>query len=163
MYLLAITAAQRSIHLSSSYFVPDDMTVRAMTDAMRRGVKVQIITPGDLIDTELVRRASRSRWGPLLAAGAVIAEYQPTMFHVKALVVDGLMVSVGSTNFDERSLELNDEANLTVLDAAFAQRQIAVFDDDMRQSRRVSLDDWQQRPWHEKVVEQAASWLGEQL
>ena len=106
MYLMAITAARTSIHLSSAYFVPDELAVRALAAAVRRGVKVQIITPGGEIDAELVRRASRARWGPLLEAGVTIAEYQPTMFHCKVLVVDALMVSVGSTNFDNRSLSL---------------------------------------------------------
>ncbi len=117
MYLLAITAAQRTIHLSSSYFVPDDLAVDALVAAMKRGVKVQIITPGPDIDTEVVRKASRARWGDLLRAGAEIYEYQPTMFHCKVMVVDSLLVSIGSTNFDNRSFRLNDEANLNVFDA----------------------------------------------
>ncbi len=116
MYLLAITAADRTIHLSSSYFVPDELTTKALVAALRRGVKVQIITPGEDIDTEVVRKASRARWGDLLQAGAEIYEYQPTMFHCKVMVVDSLLVSVGSTNFDNRSFRLNDEANLNVFD-----------------------------------------------
>jgi cardiolipin synthase A/B len=163
MYLLAITAATRSIHLSNSYFVPDELVERALVAAARRGVKVQIIVPGPVIDTSVVRRASRSRWGPLLEAGIQIAEYQPTMFHCKVLVVDALMVSVGSTNFDSRSLRLNDEANLNVWDASFAQQQVEVFERDLRHSRIVSLADWQHRPLHEKALEQAASLLGSQL
>ena len=163
MYLMAITAAKSSIHLSSSYFVPDDLTVNALVAAAKRGVKVRIITPGTDIDTEIVRKASRARWGPLLEAGVEIAEYQPTMFHCKVMVVDALLVSVGSTNFDERSFRLNDEANLNVFDAAFAQRQIAVFDDDMKHSKRMSFEAWKQRPWQEKALEHAASLLGGQL
>ncbi len=163
MYLMSITAAQRSIHLSSSYFVPDELAVKTLAAAAQRGVKVQVITPGGEIDTEVVRRASRSRWGPLLEAGVQIAEYQPTMFHCKVMVVDGLLVSVGSTNFDNRSFRLNDEANLNVLDAEFAQRQIAIFEQDLQHSKPVTLQAWQARPWREKLVEQAASLLGSQL
>jgi cardiolipin synthase len=163
MYLLAISAAQRSIHLESSYFVPDELAVRALSDAARRGVKVRIITPGGEIDTEFVRRASRSRWGPLLEAGVQIAEYQPTMFHCKVLVVDELLVSVGSTNFDNRSFRLNDEANLNLLDERFARLQIEIFDDDLKASRPITLAQWNDRPWQEKLFEQMASWFGDQL
>jgi len=163
MYLMAITAAAHSIHLSNSYFVPDELVVNALAAAARRGVKVQIIAPGTDIDTEVVRRASRARWGPLLEAGVQIAEYQPTMFHCKVLVVDALMVSAGSTNFDNRSFRLNDEANLNVLSAAFAQQQIGIFERDLQQSRPVSLAAWRTRPWHEKALEHVASLLGSQL
>ncbi|MDM5177701.1 cardiolipin synthase [Massilia sp. DJPM01] len=163
MYLMAITAARDTIHLSSSYFVPDQLTIHALVAAAKRGVKVKIITPGEDIDSDLVRIASRERWGDVLAAGVEIAEYQPTMFHVKALVVDSLMVSVGSTNFDNRSFSLNDEANLNVIDRAFASEQVAIFDQDWRQARQITLQAWQQRPWTEKVAGQLASLVGDQL
>lgn len=163
MYQLSITAAERSIDLSSAYFVPDELTTKALTDALKRGVKLRIITPGEIIDTETVRAASRGRWGPLLQAGAEIHEFQPTMYHVKAMVVDGLLVSVGSTNFDNRSFRLNDEANLNVLDAAFAERQTKVFEDDLRKARRITYEEWANRPLKEKLTERLASLLGSQL
>ncbi len=163
MYLMSITAAKDTIHLSSSYFVPEELTINALVAAARRGVKVRIITPGADIDSDVVRAASRERWGPLLAAGIEIAEYQPTMYHVKALVVDSLMVSVGSTNFDNRSFSLNDEANLNVLDADFAREQVKIFEDDWKLSKPISLQAWEQRPWKEKVMGPLASLLGDQL
>jgi cardiolipin synthase len=163
MYLMSITAAKSSIHLSSSYFVPDDLTVGALVAAARRGVKVRIITPGHHIDSDLVRAASRERWGPLLRAGIRIAEYQPTMYHVKALVVDALMVSVGSTNFDQRSFSLNDEANLNILDAGFAARQVAVFEQDWGRAREITLREWENRPWTEKLHSEMAALVGSQL
>jgi cardiolipin synthase len=163
MYLLAITAAERSIHLSTAYFVPDPLTLRTLADALKRGVKLQIILPGKHTDAEAVRRAGRARWEPLLEAGAEIYEYLPTMYHCKVMIVDGLLVSVGSTNFDNRSFQLNDEANLNIYDAAFAARQIAIFRDDLARSRRISLEEWQQRPRLEKLWEHAASLLGAQL
>lgn len=163
MYLLAITAAHHSIHLSSAYFVPDTLSIRALVDALKRGVKVHIIVPGRHSDSTIVRRASRARWGDLLAAGAGIHEYQPTMYHCKVLIVDGLMVSVGSTNFDTRSFRLNDEANLNIYAADFAHRQVEVFNADLARSRRISLHEWQQRPLVEKFLEHAASLVGAQL
>lgn len=163
MYLLAISAAHHSIHLSSAYFVPDALSTRALVDALERGVKVTIIVPGKHSDAAIVRRASRARWGALLAAGAEIHEYQPTMYHCKVLIVDGLMVSVGSTNFDTRSFRLNDEANLNIYAADFARRQIEVFNADLSQSRQISLNAWQRRPLAEKFLEHAASLVGAQL
>ena len=163
MYLLAITSATRSIDLASAYFVPDDLTRNALIDAIKRGVKVRLILPGPIIDTDIVRRASRAGWGLLLAAGAQIHEYQPTMFHVKIMIVDGLLVSVGSTNFDVRSFRLNDEANLNVYDANFAARQVEVFEQDLAKTREVTHEQWQARPWHEKLLERAASVLAPQL
>ncbi|MGE5794885.1 MAG: phospholipase D-like domain-containing protein [Bacteroidota bacterium] len=163
MYLLSIGAATRSIRLSMSYFVPDDVAVASFVDALQRGVKVQLILPGEHIDTEVVRRASRATWGKLLRAGAEIHEYQPTMFHCKVMVVDDLWVSVGSTNFDNRSFAVNDEANLNVYDAAFARAQSAVFDEDLKRSRRISLAEWENRPWREKLAEHASAILSSQL
>ena len=160
MYLLAITAATRSIDLSSAYFVPDPITRRALVAAVKRGVKVRIITPGEHIDAETVRRASRGLWGELLEAGVEMHEFQPTMYHCKVMIVDGLMTSVGSTNFDVRSFRLNDEANLNIYDAAFAQRQTRVFERDLGKSRRITFEGWKARPWTEKVHEHTAALLG---
>lgn len=163
MYLLVATAAMRSIDLASAYFVPDPLTSNALVAAMRRGVRFRLVVPGPIIDTEVVRRASRATWGPLLAAGAEIYEYQPTMFHCKVLIADSLLVSVGSTNFDPRSFKLNDEANLNVYDAQFAAEQVATFERDIARARRVTLAEWEQRPWREKLMERAASLLHGQL
>ena len=163
MYLLAITAATRSIDLSASYFVPDEMMLRTLIDAVKRGVKLRIIVPGEHIDSEIVRSASRASWGGLLAAGAYIAEYQPTMFHTKVMTVDQVLVSVGSTNFDNRSFRLNDEATLNVMDSAFAAQQTQIFEDDMKLARQITFDQWRNRPLKEKLAERLASLLSSQL
>jgi len=153
MYLLAFTAAQHSIYISSSYFVPDDLMRQTLISAMQRGVKVKIIVPGRHMDVDVVRRASRGLWGDLLQAGAEIYEYRPTMFHCKMIIVDELLVSVGSTNLDERSLRLNDEANLNIYDHDFAREQIVTFEQDLQRARRISYESWRQRPLQEKVLE----------
>ena len=163
MYLLAITAATRSIDLSAAYFVPDELAIRALVEAMARGVKLRIVVPGEHIDSETVRSASRATWGPLLAAGAVIAEYRPTMYHCKVLIVDDRLVSVGSTNFDNRSFRLNDEATLNIMDAEFAKQQRAIFEADLALARPITLKEWQDRPLTEKVGERFASLLRSQL
>ena len=163
MMLLAITAATRSIDIANAYFVPDDVTRRALVAAVKRGVRVRILVPGKYIDTATVRRASRGLWGELLEAGVQIHEYLPTMLHCKLMVVDGLMTSVGSTNFDVRSFRLNDEANLNIYDAAFAVRQTEVFEADLKQSRRVTLQTWRARPFTEKLHEHVLAWFGSLL
>jgi cardiolipin synthase len=163
MYLLAITAAESSIDLSAAYFVPDELTRAALVAALRRGVRLRIIVPGTKIDTEVVRKASRAGWGELLEAGAEIHEYQPTMFHCKTLIVDRQLVSVGSTNFDNRSFRLNDEANLNIYDPEFAGRTTAVFEQDLGRSRRITLEAWKNLPWQEKLLEKASTLLSSQL
>jgi cardiolipin synthase len=163
MYLLSIAAATKTIHLSMAYFAPDDPALDTLKAAIQRGVKVQIILPGPITDAQLVQDASRAKWGELLALGAEIYRYQPTMFHCKVLVVDGVWSSVGSNNFDPRSFRLNDEANLNVYDKEVAARQIADFENDLKQSRRVTLEEWQARPWHEKLKERLALLVGPQL
>jgi len=163
MYLLSIAAATKTIDLSSAYFVPDDLTVGALVAAMQRGVRLRIITPGPIIDSQTVRGASRAAWGPLLEAGAEISEYQPTMFHCKVFTVDGLLVSVGSTNFDNRSFRLNDEANLNIYDEAFAAGQTAQFEADLRLSKRLTYEAWKDRPLREKAMEHVAALLSSQL
>ncbi len=163
MYLMAITAAKESIDLSSAYFIPDELATKALIAASKRGVKIRVITPGEHIDTELVRRASRAGWGEMLKADIKIAEYSPTMYHCKVLIVDNLLVSVGSTNFDNRSFRLNDEANLNVLNEDFAKEQTQIFESDWLKSSQISYQKWQQRPIQEKVVEKFASMFNSQL
>ena len=160
MYLLALTAAERNIQISASYFVPDEMTRAALIDARKRGVRVQLILPGKHIDTETVRSSSRGMWGELLQAGVEISEYEPTMYHCKVMIVDDLLVSVGSTNFDDRSFQLNDEANLNIYDADFARAQVAIFERDLKSARRITYEQWLDRPWKDKAWEEIASWLG---
>jgi cardiolipin synthase len=163
MYLFSIAAAVKSIDLSAAYFVPDELTRQALLSAMKRGVKLRIIVPGEHMDSETVKSASRAQWGPLLEGGALIAEYQPTMYHCKLLIIDGLLVSMGSTNFDNRSFRLNDEATLNLLDATVAAQQTTVFEQDLARSRPVSLAMWAQRPMREKVADWFGNLLSSQL
>ena len=163
MYLMAIAAAERSIDLEAAYFVPDALIIKALQAARHRGVRVRVIVPGKHIDSETVRLASKAHWGELLLAGVEIHEYQPTMMHNKLLVVDGLLTSVGSTNFDVRSFRLNDEASLNVYDAAFAARMTEVFEADLKPTVRYTHAMWQQRPLKEKLFEKFVLPLKSQL
>jgi cardiolipin synthase len=163
MYMLSIAAAKKHILIENSYFVPDETSVEAFCQAIKRGVSVKIIVPGPEIDMTVVRTASRAQWGKLLEAGVEIYEYLPTMFHCKILIIDDLWVSVGSTNFDNRSFRLNDEANLNVIDAKLAAELTAQFEEDLRVSVPITLNAWRNRPKREKLVENLAHLVRGQL
>ena len=126
-------------------------------------MRIRILVPGEHTDSDTVRLASKAQWEPLIQAGIELYEYRPTMMHIKMLIVDGELVSVGSTNFDIRSFRLNDEASLNVYDRGFAADMTAVFDADLRQSRRYTLHDWRDRPWKERLFEKFVLPLKSQL
>ncbi|TGS16189.1 cardiolipin synthase B [Mesorhizobium sp. M2E.F.Ca.ET.209.01.1.1] len=163
MMLAAIAAAKDHLRIGMAYFVPDEIALQQILDARKRGVAVDVIVPNSLTDVPIVRKGSRHFWGELLEAGVRIYEFQPTMYHPKLLIVDDVWASFGSTNLDERSLRLNDEASLNVYGRDFAQTQIDLFNEDLKRSRQISLAEWQARPLTEKVTDWLASKLHTQL
>jgi cardiolipin synthase len=163
MYLLAIAAARSSIDLEAAYFIPGDLVRKALQDALRRGVKIRIVVPGAHVDSELVDDASQAQWGAMLDAGGKIYRFQPSLFHSKLMIVDRYLTMVGSTNFDERSFRLNDEANLDVYDRAFAEHMGAVFERDVAQSSEITAAEWRKRPWMRRLEDELSSWGGPQL
>ena len=163
MYLLSIASAAKSIRLQAAYFVPDDLAIETLVTACKRGVKVEIIVPGPHTDWEIVQGASRSRWGALLDAGVRIYAYQPSLYHSKVLIVDDVWVSVCSTNFDNRSFRLNDEANLNIYDAVFAAEQVTVFEADKSVSRLMTRADFKNRSVFGKAFDAVVGLLRQQL
>jgi cardiolipin synthase len=153
MYLLSIASATRTIRLQAGYFVPDDLAIETLVTARKRGVRVEIIVPGPHTDSEIVQGAGQSRWAALLDAGVRIYAYQPSLYHCKVLIVDEVWVSVGSTNFDNRSFRLNDEANLNIYDAGFAAEQVVAFEHDKSVSRRMTLAEFKDRSMFRKIFE----------
>jgi cardiolipin synthase len=153
MYRLAVAAATRSSDLEAAYFIPDKLMVDALIDARDRGARIRLLVPGKYIDSVLVRMASKRRWGRLLEAGVQIFEYQPTMLHNKMLILDGQLVSVGSTNFDMRSFDLNDEASLNVYSSSFSTQMTAVMEADLQHATAYTLNMWKQRSWLQKLGE----------
>jgi cardiolipin synthase len=153
MYLLAIAAAKETIDLAASYFVPDKLLIEALIAARGRDVRVRILLPGPHIDSLTVKIASKAEWGVLLQAGAEIHAYQPTMLHTKLLVIDNEFVSVGSTNFDIRSIRLNDEASLNIYSSEFATQMTTVFEADLLAAESYSFALWENRPLREKLTE----------
>ena len=163
MYLMSIAAAEHSIDLAASYFVPDELIIQALIAARQRGVRVRVLVPGEHIDSQAVRLASKASWGKLLEVGVEVYEYRPTMLHVKLLVVDRELVSVGSTNFDVRSFQLNDEASLNIYNPAFAGRMTAVFEADLLKAKPYTHAMWKQRPLSEKFAEKVVLPIRSQL
>jgi cardiolipin synthase len=163
MYLMSISSASKNVRLANAYFVPDKLAIDTFLEAAHRGVKIEIIVPGRHIDQQAVRRASRNRWPELLKAGIRMFEYQPTMFHCKYLIVDDTWVSVGSSNFDPRSFRLNAEANLNVLNSAFAAQQIKVFEQDKARSKEITLEMLKHQPIWDKVLNKAVTPLVPEL
>jgi cardiolipin synthase A/B len=150
---LLIASARRTIAITTPYFLPDKTLMRELCCAIDRGVKVQILVPGTKSDHLLTRSTSRGGYGGLLKNGAEVYEYQPSMIHAKILIVDDLWTVVGSTNFDNRSFGINVEVNLAVRDRAVAQRPGDDFTVDLRQSQRITLEDWRRRPVTERITE----------
>jgi cardiolipin synthase len=156
LFQMLLASAERTVSITTPYFLPDKGLVGELCRAVERGVKIRILVPGRSSDHMLTRSTSRGGYGPLLRAGAEVYEYQPSMIHAKVLVVDELWAVVGSTNFDNRSFGINDEVNLAACDQAIAARLERDMAHDLTKSRRVSLDEWEHRP----VTERAPELLG---
>jgi cardiolipin synthase A/B len=153
LYYLAIKAAKREIIIQNPYLLPDDEAIEALEEAVARGVDVKIMVPSDdATDSPVVQHASHHHFGTLLKKGVKIWEYQKTLLHQKVIVVDGVWSSVGSTNFDDRSFDLNDEVNIGVFDPAVAAQLSAAFESDLRHARKRELAEWKDRgTWHKFV------------
>jgi len=162
MFLLAMTAARRSIYITNPYFVPDEKMVETLIQARRRGVRVVLLLPG-AIDHNLVRQASRGGFGRLLKEGIEIHEYKPAMLHAKTMVIDSMWATVGSTNLDRRSFALNEELNLVIYDAGVARRLEQVFEKDLSESGVVTYKRWASRGLMSRVLEFLAVPVRDQL
>jgi cardiolipin synthase len=161
LYLLAIASAREQIDIQSPYLITDESSQWSLKEARNRGVRIRMLVEGDKTDAKTVKYASRGDYEKLLEMGIEISEYQPTMMHTKAITIDDLMSIVGSANFDNRSLELNDELNVAVFDPALARRLRADFDKDLTASKKLTLEDWRARPLPEKGRDWLLSYFGE--
>ncbi len=154
VYAVSLAAAAKEIWIANSYFLPDEQASGLMIDAVKRGVDVRVIVPSDAHnDVPATKAAGRASFGPLLAGGVRIFEYQPTMFHLKTMVVDGIFSTVGSANFDDRSFHLNEEINLFVYDAAFAAEMRDRYERDLTRCREYTLAMWRERPLKKRITE----------
>jgi cardiolipin synthase A/B len=161
-HLFAIAAARKTIDIANAYFVPDDLAIEMLLDARQRGVRVRVIVPA-INDSKIGRAASRSRWGKLLAGGVEFHQYQPAMYHVKSMIVDGVLVTVGSANFDNRSFAINDEVTLNILDRAVGAENLRIFEADLKRSVPLTQAEFEARPIHIRVFDHLSGLLRSQL
>ena len=153
LFQTLIASAQKCVYVSTPYFLPDRSAVKALVEAVRqRHVEVKILTPGDKSDQRLARALSRALYGRLLPYGVRIFEYQPSMIHVKALMVDDCWAVVGSTNFDYRSFDLNDEVNLAMSDEDATRKLTADFHHDLADAREITYEEWRKK-WRFRMLE----------
>jgi cardiolipin synthase len=162
LFLLSIVSARKSIYITNPYFIPDERMIEALLEAVKRGVRVVVLGPGD-IDWLLVYRASRRGFGELLLGGIELYEYQPALLHAKTMVVDGTWALVGTTNLDNRSFALNEEINFIAYDAGIAGQLEKAFLADLEHSKKLDYETWRSRPWSEKVLELFTIPIEEQL
>ena len=154
---LTIAGSSRTLYIANSYFVPDDDFRALLLDAARRGVDVRVLTVSEATDIRTTWYAGRARYAELLRGGVRIYEYQPTMMHAKTAVADGIWGTIGSMNFDNRSLAFNNESNLVVWDPAFGARMDSTFLRDLTHAREIRLAEFEKRPWTTRVIELGAS------
>jgi cardiolipin synthase len=158
-FALSIAAARKTLYITNSYFAPDGSFVDLLAAAAERRVDVRVLTAGPRTDVSIVRFAGRAWYERLLRAGVRVYEWQPTTLHAKTFVVDGEWFTVGSMNFDNRSMSLNDEANLMVLDRTLGSEMDRAFLEDLNHSREITIEEFRTRSWLERLAERGANWL----
>jgi len=163
VYTVAIASARKEIIIQNPYFVPDDGVCELLGKMVQRGVAVHLMVPGKHTDSPFVHDAGCVLYQDLLRAGVRIYEFEPTLPHQKIVVIDGIWSHVGSTNFDARSLALNEEVGIGLLDPAVARQLREAFEADLKRSTEISLQRWMQRPWHAKAWSWFAYRLHDQL
>jgi cardiolipin synthase A/B len=161
-YLFAIAAARKSIDIAHAYFVPDDLAIQMLIEARQRGVRVRVVVPA-FNDSKVGRAAARSRWGELIAAGAEFHLYQPAMYHAKSMLVDDVLLTIGSANFDNRSFSINDEVTLSVIDKKTAAENLRIFEDDVKHSKPLTREEFESRPFYVKIFDYLAGTLRSQF
>jgi cardiolipin synthase len=160
---LSLTSARKTLYISNSYFVPDGDFRHMLERAAKRGVDVRVLTVNSKTDVKSTWYAGRHYYEELLRAGVRIYEYQPTMLHSKTITVDGRWSSIGSMNFDNRSMALNNESNLVVLDSAFGAQMDSTFFDDLRYSKEITLPAFERRSRWSRLLEWGATLLSRLL
>jgi cardiolipin synthase len=154
---LSVASARKTLYVANSYFVPDDDFRTLLTLARKRGVDVRILTVSKVTDVKTTWWAGRSRYEELLQAGIRIYEYQPSMMHAKTFIVDGMWGSIGSMNFDNRSLAFNNESNLVFLDSGVGAQMDSTFLEDLKYTKEITLAEWRRRPWYDRIIENGSA------
>jgi cardiolipin synthase len=153
LYYLAINSARREVIIQNPYLLPDDDAIQALEKAVDRGVDVRVMVPAtESTDSPIVQHASHHHFGTLLKRGVKLYEYQPTLLHQKVIIVDGVWSCVGSTNFDDRSFQLNDEISMGIIDPNIAGQLRAAFFEDLKKAHQRGFEEWKNRSlWHKTI------------
>ncbi len=159
LYTVAIASARKEVIIQNPYFAPDDGVCELLAKMVKRGVAVHLMVPGKETDSPFVRTAGSYLYRSLLEAGVRVYEFEPTLPHQKIVIVDRIWSHVGSTNFDARSLALNEEVGVGILDESTAEELRAAFEADLRRSKELQLERWRRRP----MFERGYAWLAYQL
>jgi cardiolipin synthase len=157
LFALSIAGARKTLYVTNSYFAPERSFIDMLAAAAKRGVDVRILTAGARTDINIVRDAGRASYNTLLEAGVRVFEWQPSTLHAKAFVVDGQWSAIGSMNFDNRSMALNDESTLMILDPTIGRQMDQIFLDDLRHSEEITLTAFQRRSWWARLTERVAN------
>jgi cardiolipin synthase A/B len=160
---VAFSSAEQSIWITNAYCAPGKAHVRLLVEAVKRGVDVRLLLPGKHNDQPMTKAAGRTAYGDLLKGGVKIFEYEPSMIHAKTVVVDGQFSIFGSSNFDSRSSQINEELDIAVLDAGFGKRMQQIFENDLKHSKPYTLENFQQRSLWERLTEVVALPIHSQL
>ncbi|MDQ6802640.1 MAG: cardiolipin synthase [Acidobacteriota bacterium] len=154
LYYLAINAARKELLIQNPYFLPHEDAIDSLMQAVRRGVDVRIMLPSaSIIDSALVQHASHHHYGDMLKNGIRIFEHQKTLTHQKIMIVDKMWSCVGSTNFDDRSFELNDEITVGMINRGIAKKLRDAFHRDLLDCKEIEFDAWRTRPWRHRLID----------
>ena len=153
MFKMALASAQKELLIQNPYFIPDEQTVKLLRRAVKRGVEIKLMVPGEVSDSAIVRHAGHRHFEEMLRDGVKIYEFQRTLIHQKIMVIDGVWSHVGSTNFDSRSFDINEEAGVGIIDESVAAQLKAAFEEDMEDCVELTPANWKKRcpPWHRGV------------
>jgi len=163
LYTLAIASAKREVIIQNPYFAPEVNMAKLLCNMVQRGVAVHLMVPGLITDSPIVRKAGMALYKSMLEAGVRIYEFCPTLLHQKIVIVDGIWSHVGSTNFDARALALNEEVGVGILDADIAQQLRDAFEEDLKRSEEIHLENWRKRRWYQKAFSSAVYLLRDQI
>jgi len=156
--------AKKRIWIQNPYFIPKREAIHAFGEAVKRGVDVRVLMPAASgSDAPTVQHAGHRHFEQMLKLGVRLFEYPHTLLHQKLMTVDGCWCAVGSTNFDDRSFDTNDEITLGILDKDVAAKFDAIFERYVRRAREVKLEEWRRRGWLHKLHDNTAYWLHDLL
>jgi cardiolipin synthase len=163
LYTVAIACAKREVIIQNPYFAPDDGVCELLVMMVKRGVAVHLMLPGAHTDSPVVRRAGCRLYKQLLEGGVRLYEFMPTLIHQKIVIVDEIWSHIGSTNFDARSLSLNEEVGIGIRDLRIAKELKAAFENDLKRAKELTLDEWRRRPWYSRLFDWIVYQLHDQL